>query len=146
MKKKRDFVPLISCTCRITLYTDDTCHDSWLAHDAQSRSDHRRKAARLPKGAWGAKEARLSEPTRSATRQRPAAASCCEHLHPAAAAGLPAAGSSNEQREGWFDPRNSQESGLRKHEGAGEESAPRQVQGSLDRVWWRRASASGRAA
>ena len=53
-----------------------------------------------------------------------------------------AAGSSNEQREGWFEPRNSPDNVLRKHEGCDEESARRRVQGALDQAGRQRAAAS----
>ena len=95
--------------------------DSWLARDLHSRSDRSSKAVPVAMGAGGAEDARLCEPGLPETRQGPAATSSCERLHPAAAAGLPAAGTSNEHREGWFDPMNSQENALGKREGCEQE-------------------------
>jgi hypothetical protein len=108
--------------------------DSWLSRDLHSRSDRRRNAAPLPKGAGGAEEARLWEPGRSETWQRPAAASSSERLLPVAAAGLGATGIGIGHRDMPFEPRNSKETVLCKHEGCNEESARRQVQGALNQV------------
>ena len=88
----------------------------------------------LPKGAGGAEEARLWEPGRSETWQGPAAASSSERLLPIAAAGLGAAGIGIGHRDMPFEPRNSKETVLCKHEGCNEESARRQVQGALNQV------------
>ena len=41
---------IFECTCRITLYTNDT-YDSWLAGGTHRRPERRRKVASLPKGA-----------------------------------------------------------------------------------------------
>ena len=49
----------------------------------------------------------------------------------------------NEQREGFFYPRNSTDIVLRKHEGCDEESARWRVQGALDQAGRQRAAASG---
>ena len=139
------FRRVFECTCRITLYTDNT-YDSWFAHDTQSRSERRRKTAPLPKGAEGAKEARPCEPTRTGARQGPAAASSCQRSCPAAAAGLRAAGTGNGHREGWLEPRTSPDNVLRKHEGCDEESARWRVQGALEQLGRRGALVSGWAA
>ena len=102
----------------------------------------RSTSAPLPKGAGGAKDARVCVHIRSGKRQGPAAAACCERLRPVEAAGFAAAGSGERQRESHFDPWNSLEIVLSKHEGCDEESVRRQVQGALDRVWWPRAAVS----
>ena len=67
-------------------------------------------------------------------RQGPAAAACCQRLRPAAAVCWGAAGSGSGQREGFFEPRNSTDIVLRKHEGCDEESARWRVQGALDQA------------
>ena len=136
---------IFECTCRITLYTDNT-YDSWLAHDPHSRQVRGRKAATLPKGAWGAQEACLCEPVRTGARQGPTAASSCQRLQPVAPADLGAAGTHNEHREGSFEPRTSTEIVLRKHEECDEESARWRVQGALEQLGRRGALVSGWAA
>ena len=72
----------------------------------------------------------------------PAAAACCQRQRPVAPAGWRAAGTGNEHREGWFEPRNSPDNVLRKHEGCDEESARWRVQGALDQAGRQRAAAS----
>ena len=47
--------------------------------DARSDSEEGADGHAAAKGAGGAEEARLQEPGRSETRQRPTAASSCEH-------------------------------------------------------------------
>ena len=106
------------------------------------RPERRRKAAQLPKGAGGAKEARPCEPVRTGDTAWPAAAACCQRSRPAAPAGLGAAGTANEHREGWLEPMSSPDNVLRKHEGCDEESAQWRVQGALDQAGRQRAAAS----